>query len=153
MRNNFWGASGLQQLGCVGKEDLCLDQNLPRTWTQLAFQSFSVTSPMCTGCWAWNPVRCEEVVSLLYDKFSLAFFISGTPKLHLEFFLNTSSSVLPFFLVEGSKWFKILVHSMKLASFIILTPSLHQFLLKYSRSDYMTTQVKHPKVFPIRTPG
>ena len=33
-------------------------------------QSFSVMSPMCTGCWAQNPVRCEEVVSLSYVIFS-----------------------------------------------------------------------------------
>ena len=47
---------------------------------RLAFQSFSVTSPMTTGSWARNPVLCEEVVSLLCDKFSLT--VSGTLKLH-----------------------------------------------------------------------
>ena len=67
--------------------------------TRLAFQSLSVTSPICTGCWARNPVRCEEVVSLSYDKFSLTVSISGTLKLHYFFVKDTSSSVLLFFLV------------------------------------------------------
>ena len=49
---------------------------------RLAFQSFPVTSPMCTVCWARNSVRCKEVVSLLFDKFSLTVSISGTLKLH-----------------------------------------------------------------------
>ena len=35
--------------------------------------------------------------------------------------------MLLFFLVEGSKQFKLLFHSMKLASFITLTPSFRQF--------------------------
>ena len=43
-------------------------------------QSFSVTSPMCTGCWARNPVRCEEVVNLSYDKFSLTVSVLNTLK-------------------------------------------------------------------------
>ena len=45
-------------------------------------------SPMCTGCWARNPVRCEEAVSLSYDKFSLTVSISGTLKLHLTIFFK-----------------------------------------------------------------
>ena len=49
--------------------------------------------------------------------------------------------MLLFFLVEGSKRFKILFHSMKLAV------SFH------SRSDFMATQLKRLKVFPIRAPG
>ena len=34
---------------------ICPNVNAAR----LAFQSFSVTSPMTTGCWTQNPVRCE----------------------------------------------------------------------------------------------
>ena len=51
---------------------------------QLAFQSFSVTLPMWTGCWAQNPVRCEEVLSLSYDKFSLTISISNTLKWQMK---------------------------------------------------------------------
>ena len=47
------------------------------TAVQLAFQSFSVTLPMCTGCWTRNPVGCEEVVSLSYDSFSPTVSISN----------------------------------------------------------------------------
>ena len=52
------------------------------TAARLTFQSFSVMSLMCAGCWARNPIRCEEVVSLLYDRFSPTVSISKTLKLH-----------------------------------------------------------------------
>ena len=52
------------------------------TTARLAFQSFSVTSPMCTGCWARNPARCEDVVSLSYAKFSPS--VSNTLKLQIK---------------------------------------------------------------------
>ena len=90
---------------------------------RLAFQSFSVTSPMCTGCGARNSVRCEEVVSLLFDKFSLAVSIFGTLKLHkLRLVQCYFSSWL-----KGLNGSKMPLHSIKLASFITLTPSFRQF--------------------------
>ena len=52
------------------------------TAARLAFQSFSVTSPMCTGCWARNPVRCEEVVNLSYDRFYPTVSIPNILNLH-----------------------------------------------------------------------
>ena len=52
------------------------------TAARLAFQSFSVTSPMCTGCWARNPERCEDVVSLSYAKFSSS--VANTLKLQIN---------------------------------------------------------------------
>ena len=86
----------------------------PAQKEQLAFQSFSVTSPITTGSWARNPVLCEEVVSPLCDKSSLTVSMSGSLKSQYFFVVeNTSSSVLLLFLVERSKWFKILFHSMK----------------------------------------
>ena len=81
------------------------------TAARLAFQSFSVTLPMCTGCWARTPVRCEKVVSLSYDKWEPTVSISGALKLHFKKkkIKKMCSSVLPFFLVEGSIWFNILL--------------------------------------------
>ena len=55
---------------------------------RLAFQSFSVTSPMTTWSWARNPVLCEEVVGLSHDKFSLTVSISGTLKIALKCLLK-----------------------------------------------------------------
>ena len=52
------------------------------TAARLAFQSFSVISPMYTGCWARNPVRCEDVVSLSYAKLSAS--VSNTLKLQMK---------------------------------------------------------------------
>ena len=122
MRNNFWCVkitkTGLpKRRGFVPRPKPAQNVN--------AFQSFSVTSPMTTGSCARSPVLCEEVVSLLCDKFSLAVSILGT--LGTFFVRKTSSSVLLFFLVERFKRSKILFHSMKLASSVTLTPSLHQF--------------------------
>ena len=75
-------------LGCAGGEDFVSRpksaQNVNAA--RLAFQSFSVTSPMCTGCWARNPVRCKEVVNLSYDNFSLTASISNTLKWHIKYF-------------------------------------------------------------------
>ena len=59
---SFFGVSGLQ--GLCGRGGLVTRPNPAQITSaaQLALQSFS--SLMCTGCWARNPVRCEEVVSL-----------------------------------------------------------------------------------------
>ena len=72
------------------------------TSARLAFQSsLSVTSLMCTRCWARNPARCEDVVSLSYAKFSRS--VSNTPEiankiceiqLHVHVFQSWLSSVL-----------------------------------------------------------
>ena len=74
---NNWVARSPQRGGFVPRQKPT--QNAAR----LAFQSFSVKSPMCTGYRARNRVRCEEVVSLSYDKFSLTVSISNTLKLHI----------------------------------------------------------------------
>ena len=67
--------------------------------TDWPFNHFSVMSPMCTGCRAKNPVRCEEVVSLSYDRFPPTICISNTLKLHkkmceIQLFQSLLSSVL-----------------------------------------------------------
>ena len=54
-------------------------------------------------------------------------FHFGLPGIGLNVLWKTSSPVLLFFLVEMSKRFKILFHSMNLASFVTLTPSFRQF--------------------------
>ena len=62
-----------------------------------------------------------------------------------------SSSVLLFFLVERSKRFEILFHSMKLASFITLTPSFRQFPFTTRVYDCATQAPK--KCFRFGAPG
>ena len=80
--------------------------------------------------------------------FSLHCFHFGLPEIALNFCKkNTSSWVLLFFLVQRSKRFKILSHSMKLASFIILTPSFRQFPFTTRVYDGAT------QASPIRAPG
>ena len=61
-------------------------------------------------------------VSLSYDKFSLTVSISGTLKIHNYFLLKIRLIQCCF-----SSWIKGLFYSMKLASFMTLTPPFRQF--------------------------
>ena len=100
--------SACHYFSCVRITIIGLCGRMPRpkpaptaTAARLAFPSFLVTSPMCTGCRARNPVRWEDVVSLSYAKLSPS--ASNTLKLqmkkceiqlHVHVFQSWLSSVL-----------------------------------------------------------